>query len=284
MATETTESVVDLPLPDEMPTQQPEVAQADKDTGAEAPAEPDTTEDAGTSDDGDDQAADDAKPKGKGGFQNRIDKLTRQKADAEREIEFWKRQALGKDGEKPAAPKEPAPAKATDAKPQPGDYSSWEEYEDAAFEWRLAQREKRLEAARGRETQQVEARAAHEKFWTDAAKLADVYPDFEAVVRNDELQISAPVAQMIMQSDKAHDLAYHVAANPALALELSRMAPVEAARKLGRIEATLSRPAPRTVTQAPPPAARLKGGDVPAKDPEKMSMDEYRAWRERKRA
>ena len=54
-----------------------------------------------------------------------------------------------------------------------------------------------------------------------------------------------------------------------------------AAKELGRIEATLDAPKPRTQSKAPPPAKTVNGGrSLATKNPDDMTMDEWLAWRE----
>lgn len=106
------------------------------------------------------------------------------------------------------------------------------------------------------------------------------HADYDAVVNNPTLVLSSSVAQLVTQSDVAGDLAYHVASNPAKAAELSSMTPMDAAREIGRMEAMLTPPQPKTKTAAPTPLKPVRGGGKPIADPSKMSMSEYRAWRQ----
>jgi hypothetical protein len=54
---------------------------------------------------------------------------------------------------------------------------------------------------------------------------------------------------------------------------------VEAARAIGRIEATLNAPKPRTETQTPAPIAPVRGSARATPAPDAMSYEEYRAAR-----
>jgi hypothetical protein len=120
-----------------------------------------------------------------------------------------------------------------------------------------------------------------ELFKERAMALADRYPDIEAKVFNDTtLPMSATMAETIMDSEKGPEIAYHLSANRELAQRIKSMSPLQAAMELGRIEANLSLPKPRTQTQAPPPPTTLSGtARSPNKNPENMSQAEYVKWR-----
>jgi hypothetical protein len=58
------------------------------------------------------------------------------------------------------------------------------------------------------------------------------------------------------------------------------MSPLEQARALGRLEATLTAPTARTETTAPQPISPVKAKGTVTKDPSKMSPQEWRKFRE----
>ena len=108
------------------------------------------------------------------------------------------------------------------------------------------------------------------------------YADLDAVmaVAANANIVSPDLAAMVLEGESPVDVAYHLGKNPALARSLSQMPPLQAARELGRIEAGLSRPQPRTATNAPDPITPVRAGGSAGKDPAKMTADEYRAWRQ----
>ena len=59
------------------------------------------------------------------------------------------------------------------------------------------------------------------------------------------------MTDLILTSDVGADVAYHLGQNRALAAQIAEMNPVEAARAIGRIEASIVAPKPRTETKAP---------------------------------
>lgn len=105
------------------------------------------------------------------------------------------------------------------------------------------------------------------------------YTDFAEVAFT--APISNEVADIIKSSDVGADVAYHLGKNPQEAAQISKMNGLDMARAIGRIEASVSTPQPRTQTTAPAPIAPVKPKATAAKDPDSMSMSEYRSWRER---
>ena len=105
------------------------------------------------------------------------------------------------------------------------------------------------------------------------------YDDYDAVVGNEHLQISDDVFDLIASSDVGTDVAYALGKNPEKARELSSLGAQERARAFGRLEALVSAPKPKTVTTAPDPIRPVVGKASPAKDVDRMTPSEYRAWR-----
>lgn len=177
--------------------------------------------------------------------------------------------------------------------PAESDFTDYAEYVAAKAVWTAEQRTIQRQAeAFGEEAetakQQAEIIKAAEaqlvqQQWAD--KVADAksrYSDFEQVALSNDVPITPQVAEMLMASDKGADLAYYLGTHKAVAAELaalSKTSPVQAAWALGRLEATLSLPAPRTVSQTPDPIAPARGRASANPDPAKMSMEEYARWR-----
>lgn len=105
------------------------------------------------------------------------------------------------------------------------------------------------------------------------------YSDFDAVALNPRLPVSPAMQEAILQSDMAADVLYHLGKTPALARQLAGLSPIEVAMSIGRLEGTLAKPRPITQSKAPAPISPVKARGSVSKDPEKMTPDEYRAWR-----
>ena len=133
--------------------------------------------------------------------------------------------------------------------------------------------------SRADQLQQAE-RAALVDDWND--KEADAktrYADFDKVVKYG-WEPSQIMVDLLLTSEVGPDVAYHLGTNRAVAMQIARMNPVEAARAIGRIEASLTAPKPRTETNAPTPINPVKGGAGAGRNPDKMSYVEWVKWRE----
>lgn len=176
--------------------------------------------------------------------------------------------------------------------PKESDFTDVIEYAAARAVWKQAQavaRREQREIENEVEThtkavQAVENERRAEQIALFEAQMPEArarYADFDAVlaVATRPDVVSQGLSEMVLDCDSPADMAYHLGRNPALARELSRMPPLSAARELGRIEATLSKPRARTPTNAPDPITPVKASGTVQKDPEKMTYDEYRKWR-----
>lgn len=88
------------------------------------------------------------------------------------------------------------------------------------------------------------------------------------------------ILEALAVSDHGPAIVDYLAQHLEEADRISRLPPHLAAVHLGRIEASVSTPKPKTVSQAPTPAPTLKGGAISQKDPAAMSYAEYKAFRQ----
>lgn len=130
-----------------------------------------------------------------------------------------------------------------------------------------------------------EARAAALELYNERAmEFAARAPDFVEVVSQSTAQLPNEGIDLVMQSEYGPQIAYHLARNPAEARRIAQSgSPQEMARLIGRLEGRLSQAPAKRTTQAPTPITAIaKGSGVTARfDPEKASMDEYVAWRQK---
>jgi hypothetical protein len=110
----------------------------------------------------------------------------------------------------------------------------------------------------------------------DAAR--DRMPDFDQVFAT--TPISEAAADIIAESDRAAEIAYYLAKNPAEAQQIYGLPPHLQGREIARIEAKVSVPVRRT-SAAPPPVPQVAAASAApsAKDPANMTMAEYSEWR-----
>lgn len=158
----------------------------------------------------------------------------------------------------------------------------------AAFEAdRRAIARQKIAIERGAKTSQTETVQAKQNLFRERTiALADRYPDIEAkVLKDTSLPISQAMAEVMMDSERGPEIGYYLSGRPDEARRITQMQPLQAARELGRIEATLDSPKPRTETKAPPPVPTVRTGVTKSvKDPDKMPVDEWVAYeRERMR-
>lgn len=168
--------------------------------------------------------------------------------------------------------------------PNREDFTDPDEYIAAKAAFRVAKATTaREEAFVESEVEEIEAqqKAVVEQAWSEQMQDArQRYPDFDQAISDPNVPYFGAVPNLIKSSDMGADLAYHLAKNRADALRISQLEPLAAAKEMGRLEAILSTPQPKTETKAPPPIEALDGAAQPSKDPAKMTPDQYRAWRQ----
>lgn len=174
--------------------------------------------------------------------------------------------------------------------PKLQDYPEERDYIIAKSAWesdrRAVAREKKAAETANTQARTNAGQSRENVFRARAMELADRYPDIEAKVFQDQ---SAPInqvmAEVLMESDRGPEVAYYLATHREEGERIKRMPPLVAARELGRIEARLDTPKPRTVTQAPPPVPTVKGnGSRVVKDPARMSQAEFNRWSDQQEA
>lgn len=175
-----------------------------------------------------------------------------------------------------------------DAAPRESDFSDVIEYAAASALFKQRQADARREESaiedkakeydqRAEQLKQERVRELVEALEDQKAEARTKYADFDKVFNS--AFIPQHVADVVLESDVSADIAYFLGQRPALAREISQMPPLAMARQIGRIEASLSAPKPKTVTDAPAPINPVRGQSSATRDPEKMSYEEYRAAR-----
>jgi len=223
-----------------------------------------------------------AEPKKKGGFQKRIDKLTREKAELEARL-----------AGKPAATqdeKKPEPVKAAEGKPLAKDFETYEAFIEQLTDWKADQRDatKTKEAADAKAA--TEAKAAGAEWGKQLAEARTRYEDYDEVALTDA-PISQAVHDAIVGSENGADLAYFLGANPAERERINGLKPLAATLALGKILASLDANAAEDtatpenekpkVSAAPAPIKPVGTKSASAgKRVDDMSNDEYRKARE----
>jgi len=245
-----------------------ESEQSDEQQEAEEDEQNETEESAAS------EADDAAAPKPRKGVGKRIDELTREKYDAQRERDYWREQATRGNQQQAQPVKE---ADSTEPTLEGCEFDV-QKYNAAWYEWKRGQ-ERKAESQQKRE----------QKLQESAQGFAQSNPDYFEVISNPYLRISQDMVDVIADTDNPAALAYYLGKNPQEAERISTMNLAGVARAIGRIEAELSAPppprqiTPKTVTKAPPPVTTLTGAPAVVKSLEEMSMREYDEQRRKER-
>jgi len=212
-----------------------------------------------------------AKAPEKSGMQKRIDELIWKQREAERKAEYWQQQAESKQPE--SAPKPVG-------KPTLDQFDDYDGYVEALAGFQAKETFAAMQEQESRSRMQAEQASRTQGFRQKAEVFSVEHPDFQQVVfENRYLPITEQMKEVIETSEKGPDLAYHLGSNPQEAARIANLSPVMAAMELGKIEATLSIPKGKPVSDAPPPITPVGGGESSVKDPSRMSIEEFMAWR-----
>jgi hypothetical protein len=225
--------------------------------------------------------------KGRGGFQRRIDKLTREKFELQAALEA----ATGAGG-KLAGRVDGGTEKAAEAaaRPQPQDFDDYDKYIEAVADWKTDQR---VNARIAEQVKAQEERIAKEReqqrdvSWQERVKVASAkYADFADVAFSNDTPVSETMREVILESEHGADLAYWLGSHQEDAVRIAHLSPVAAARELGRIEAGFISQATAATsnrqqksTRAPEPIRPV----TPSTKPSPSIMDEavagdFRQW------
>lgn len=180
------------------------------------------------------------KPKGKGGFQNRIDKLTKDKYDLMEKVERLELEAKDR-----AAGKEAARAKDEPKKPKMDDYDDLESYVNALSDFNTQQKIAELKAKESEESEQQSLREIYDSYNEKVAAFSAEHDDFEEVVGRPDLKIPQGVQLAILEMDNGPEVAYFLGSNPDICKKLAEMRPVSAVVQIGKIAAKLESPSPK---------------------------------------
>lgn len=231
-----------------------------------------------------DKPQDDKPRDEKGRFvpQERVNEITRARREAERRAEALERELATLRQQQPAQHQ----PQNSDKPPSIADYDyDLDRFTAAMTEYAVKQADARAESRITTKAQQERQQNMQRTYAERAAKYAADNPDFDKSI--DELgraiRFSPEVVEAIAASEHGPAVAHYLAQHLDEADEVSRLPSHLAALKLGRIEAQVSAPKTKPVTNAPQPPPTLGGGSSNAqKDPQRMSYAEYKKWRQGK--
>jgi len=262
-----------------------DVAHAQEENQIAAPVEAPTEDETGQQEgaDGGDESPEEAERKSRSKERRDRDKAAKARLHADLAS------AESAAAEKEARLRRIAEAHLQVAEPREADYPDPMEYVAARAVWHTFAQQRQAEQREAQQDLQQaraqadavreQAKAALAAQWSDQVSEArSRYADFDDVVlRNQTVPVPQAVAQLIAASERGADVAYHICSRPDLAAEIAALPVVEAARRIGQIEARLSSPTkPRTETRAPPPInpVRTAASAPRVPDPDK----DFTAW------
>ena len=225
-----------------------------------------------------DEGTDTEKPNRKPGAEKRIAQLTWQLKEQERRFQ-----------ELESKLNQPKPAETPTEKPtlesvgyDEGKYAAaMEEYLSNQIDTKLDSRltAKQQETAQ-RQAQETLAKQTSE-FFKKGIEIAD---DFAETISDESLPVTDAMRDALFAIDKGPEVLYHLANNRAEINRIAELPPYAQAVEIGRLEARMAIPGPKSNSSAPSPIKPLSaGGESVQKDPDKMTMKEYVAWREKQR-
>lgn len=210
----------------------------------------------------------------KGRFQSRVNELTRNWRQTERERDALLAQLQQFQSQQQTVPQGDEP-------PSIENFQNVNEWANAVAKHaaKQAQEQARKEfSERQQQTQQAqvfESYAAREREYSASnPEYADAYQALQSSVR-----FHPAILEVLAASDHGPAVVHHLGAHLDVADRISRLPPHLAAAELARIEAKVSAPRTKPVTKAPNPAPTLGGGATASKDPDRMTVDEWVRWR-----
>lgn len=214
------------------------------------------------------------KPKRDGGFQRRIDQLTRDKYQLEarlRALEETRQQQ---------------PAQQPKGEPKREQFESYEDYLAAKAEHAAeAAAERRLAKAQEESRRQTEVQRATqlaESWQAKQDKAREQFEDYDDVVANSSAPVTAAMRDSIMESDIGPSVLRHLAMHPEDAERISKLSPASQAREIGKIEAALLAPKPPAKAPETKPIEPVgQSGAAPDGPDDKQSIKDWMEARKR---
>lgn len=222
------------------------------------------------------------------GAQRRIDQVTREKHEARRELERERaeRAALAIELERLKS-NQPAPEVKTlpNGAPDPNKYAAGRydpDYLEAVTDYKVQQviQQQHAQQSAGEKQRYIVSKENEAR---------ESYPDFDDAA---SAFLSHPLARVqefrdiLIDTENPAELSYYLGKNPDELEKISSMTASQATRYIGKLEARLEatplEKPKKAATSAPAPITPLgsaRSSTVATKDPAKMTMDEYAAYR-----
>lgn len=218
-------------------------------------------------------------------MQKRIDRAT------------WQRERMKEDYEKRLAELEQKlsqvnqsePNAKADGAPNEDDFDDISDYYKELGKWEAKQafEQEQAKQKQAKQVQEYQARMQQaeakfneqsQEFFAEIPEakqvIDDVVADWQYIEGND--MTKQAIVDVVMQADNIPRLMYEVAGN---IQELAKLSPLQAAVKIGEMNANLKNAPKKTINPKPKPMTSIKGSGKASKDPKSLSTEEYMAWR-----
>jgi len=220
--------------------------------------------------------------------QERLNEVTRARREAERGLESERTRAaqLERELEQYRTQRQPEQTQRSDA-------PTLEDYDFDLGKWSAAVAEHAESKARALVESEFSTREAQrnhqsvtENFASKSEQYAKDNPTYVAdlTALDEVIQFPKETLELVYGLENSPAVAHHIAKDFELADRISRMSPLNAALEIGRLEARLSAPKAKPVSNAPSPTPTIGGGAInPLKDESRMTDAEWLAAQARKR-
>lgn len=146
-------------------------------------------------------------------------------------------------------------------KPKAEQFKDAFEYAEALAEWSAENAIHQREVAEAEARKQAEEAARVTTFKERQTATMKELPDYETVIKESPVVVSAEVREAILESEVGPRVLYHLAQNPDVAEKLARMSVGRAMREFGKLETALAK---GEKPAAPSAAASPQGAAKPA--------------------
>jgi hypothetical protein len=239
------------------------------------------------------------KPKKKGGFQKRIDKLNGRVSAAEAaamaaraEAEQLRTLLAQRAGDsKNATQVETTKAAPQEGKPKLEEFATLEDYTVAVADWAAEQRFKSKDAEATKAKAESDRQALLKAHYARETAFAAKTPDYAETLADVRYFQDAPkdLVDLVAESEHGPQIMYELAKNTDEYARIKGLSAVAAAREIGKLESRFSQASEKKdpekrITKAPAPLSTVHGKGKVEKDPDSMEYGEFKKWREEKLA
>ena len=220
-----------------------------------------------------DVKTEESRPKKKGGgFQKRIDTLTKEKYELQAQLEAARK----------TPPKE-------EKAPNRDDFDDYDSYQQAIAEHtakRVVNEYKASEEKARKQQEEQKVQAQRVTAWQNHAdKVSEKYDDGEDILEffASEVSLSPVALEAVLESDLGGEIAYYLGKNDAEMERISKLSFTRQAIEIGKLEASISNGSIKQASKASKPIDPVSGrGNVNSKMPQ--DSDDTETWMKKERA